>query len=85
MVDTSNDGAGGETHPMGYIDDVGAATPHVNDLFFSKEFNRLGRPLGLYLNPSKTRILISKSGTSSLTSIEREYGSVIAGGLCKTI
>ena len=29
-VDTSDDGAGDETHPMGYIDDVGAAIPHVN-------------------------------------------------------
>ena len=30
--DTSDDGAGGETHPMGYIDDVGAATPHEDVL-----------------------------------------------------
>ena len=85
MVDTSDDGAGGEIHPMGYMDDIGAATPHVKDIFFFEEFNRLGQPLGLHLNPSKTRILISKSGTSSLTSIEREYGSVVAGDLCKTI
>ena len=47
VVDTSDDGAGGETHPMGYIDDAGAATPHVDVLFFFEEFNRLGRPFGL--------------------------------------
>ena len=43
-IDNSGDRAGGETHSMGYIDDVGAATPHVDVLFFSEEFNRLGRP-----------------------------------------
>ena len=69
-VDTSDNGAADETHPMGYIDDVGAATPHVDVLFFSDEFNRLGRPFGIYLNPSNTRILISTSGTCSLSSIE---------------
>ena len=32
---TSNDGAGGETHLIGYIlDDVGGATPHIDILFF---------------------------------------------------
>ena len=35
-VDTSDDGAGGGTHPIGYIDDVGAATPRVDVLFFFK-------------------------------------------------
>ena len=69
-VDTSSDGAGGKTCPMGYIDDVGAATPHVNVVFFFKKFNRLGKPFGLYLNPSKTRILISTSGQCSLSYIE---------------
>ena len=33
-TDNSDDGAGGETHPTGYINDVGAATPHVDALFF---------------------------------------------------
>ena len=70
-VDTTDDGAGGETHLMGYIDDVGTATPHVHVIFFFEEFNRLGRPLVLYLNPSRTRILISTSGNSSLVSIKK--------------
>ena len=81
--DTSDDGAGGETHPMGYIDDVGAATPHEDVLFFLEEFNRLGRPL--YLNPSKTRILISTSGECSLSKIEEEYGPDITADLRKAI
>ena len=80
-VDASDHAAGGETHPMGYIDDGGGVILHVNVLFFFKEFNRLGQPLGLHLNPSQTRILISISGTSSLTNIEREYGSKIASDL----
>ena len=70
-VDISDDGAGRETHPMGYIDDVGAATSHIDVLFFLEEFNRLGKPSGLYLNPSKTRILISTSSRCSLSCIER--------------
>ena len=70
-VDTSDDGVGGENHPMGYIDDVGAATSHIDVLFFLEEFNRLGKPSGLYLNPSKTRILISTSSRCSLSCIER--------------
>ena len=84
-VDISDDGAGGETHPMGYIDNVGAATPHVDVLFFFEEFNRLGRAFGLYLNPSKTRILISTSGKCSLSCIEQEYRSAVARDLCKAI
>ena len=84
-VDTSDSKAGGETHPMGYIDDVGAATPHVDVIFFTEGFNHLGRLFGIYLNPSKTRILISTSGTCSLSSIEKEYGSDIAGHLYKAI
>ena len=55
---------------MGYIDDVGAATPHEDVLFFFEEFNHLGPPFGLYLNPSKTRILILTSGECSLSKIE---------------
>ena len=42
MVDTQDNGVGGETHPMGYIDDVGAATPLANVIFFFEDFNRLG-------------------------------------------
>ena len=57
-VDTSDDGARGETHPMGSIDDVGVATPHVDVHSSLRNFNRLGRPFRLYLNPSKTMILI---------------------------
>ena len=52
-IDNSDDGAEDETHPMGYIDNVGAAIPHVDVLFFFEEFNHLGRPFGLYLNPSR--------------------------------
>ena len=52
-IDNSDDGAEDETHPVGCIDNVGAAIPHVGVLFFFEEFNHLGRPFGLYLNPSR--------------------------------
>ena len=32
--DNGDDGAGGESHPMRYIDDIGTATPHF-DMFSS--------------------------------------------------
>ena len=70
---------------MGYINDVGTANPHVDVLFFLGEFKCLGRLLGLYLNTSKTRILISTSSNSALASIKKEYGSVIAADLRKAI
>ena len=54
-------------------------------LFFFEEFTHLGWPFGLYLNPSKTRILISTSGACSLSRIEEEYGSEIAVDLQKDI
>ena len=70
---------------MGYTDDVGASTPHVDVLFFLEEFNQLGKPFGLYLNPSKMRILISTSGQCSIPCIDQEYGPAIARDLSRAI
>ena len=85
-IDNSDgDGAGGDTHLIGYINDLGAENPNVDVLSFFEEFNHPGRPFGLYLNPSKKRILISTSGACSLSRIEGEYGPEIAADLliCK--
>ena len=84
-VDISDDGGGSKTHPMGYIDDVGAATHHVDVIFFFEEFNRLGKPFGLYLNPSKTRVLISTRWKCPLSYIGQEYASAVARDLRKAI
>ena len=70
-VDSSDDGVGGETHLIGYIDDVGKAASHVDVLFFFKGFNCLEQSLGIFRNQSKTRILVSTNGICSLTNIER--------------
>ena len=83
-IDNSDDGAEDETHPMGYIDNVVAAIPHVDVPFFFEEFNRLGWPFGLYLNPPKTRILISTSGACSLSRIGEEYGLEICSRSLKS-
>ena len=37
--DNDNDDVGGESHPMGYIDDCGAAVPDEDVIFFFGEFN----------------------------------------------
>ena len=41
-----DDEAGGQTHPMGYIDDVCALVSIEDVLFFLEEFERLGVRLG---------------------------------------
>ena len=84
-IDNSDDVAEDETHPMGYIDNVGASPPHVDVLFPFEEFNHLGRPFGLYFNPSKTRILVSTSGECSLSGIKEYYGPEIEADLRKAI
>ena len=56
---TGDDDAGGETHPMAYIDDAGAAVPHEDVEFFFDEFTKLGPQFGCHLNTVKTRIMTS--------------------------
>mmetsp|Transcript_17637 Transcript_17637/g.31896 ORF Transcript_17637/g.31896 Transcript_17637/m.31896 type:complete len:140 (+) Transcript_17637:163-582(+) len=70
---------------MGFIDDCGVAIPHEDELFFCDEFNRLAKPFGYHLNPYKTRILISTSGLSSLSAVEREYGMEVTVDVRKAI
>ena len=66
-----DDGLGGETDPMAYIDDCGASV-YVEDVWpFLEEFNRLGTPLGCHLNYDKTRIMTSTNGTSEDAAITK--------------
>ena len=81
LQNTGCDDAGGETHPMAYIDDAGAAVPHEDDEFFFDEFTKLGTQFGCHLNTVKTRIMASTSGSSALPAIEHEYGTLIADSL----
>lgn len=57
LQNTGYDDAGGETHPMAYIDDAGAAVPHKDVKFFFDEFTKLGPQFGCHLNTIKTRIM----------------------------
>ena len=82
---TGDDDAGGETHPMAYIDDAGAAVPHEDVEFFFDEFTKLGPQFGCHLNTVKTRIMTSTSGSSALPAIEHEYGTLIADSLRRAI
>jgi hypothetical protein len=75
---TYDDNAGGETHPMAYVDDTGANVLHQDVLFFLQEFQCLATPLGCHLNPTKMRIMTSTSGESSLPAIKRDYGYAVA-------
>ena len=58
------------THVFGYLDDVTTLVPLRNLLFFCQSFNKIGVPLGCFLNPEKTRILTSTSGSSILQDIK---------------
>ena len=81
-----DDDAGGESHPMAYIDDAGAAVPHEDVEFFFDEFTKLGPQFGCHLNTVKTRITTcSTSGSSALPAIEHEYGTLIADSLRRAI
>ena len=75
---TYDDNAGGETHPMAYVDDTDANVPHQDVLFFLQEFQCLVTPLGCHLNPTKMRIMTSTYGASSLPAIKRDYGYAVA-------
>ena len=83
--DKGDDGHGGQTHIMGYIDDVGTAIPHADSFFFCREFERTGPALGCHLNRSKTRILASTNGESALPSIVRDFGPAAAAELRQAI
>ena len=83
LVNDNN--AGGESHPMGYIDDAGACVPFEDVLFFLEEFERLATPLGCHINPKKTRIMTTTQGTSCLATIRSAYGDATANDVATAI
>jgi hypothetical protein len=64
-----NDSNRGVTQLLGYVNDVSACTPPDDLQFLCKQFNQLGSQLGCFVNPMKTRILTSTSGTSPPAAI----------------
>ena len=74
----SNDGAGGITHLLGFVDDV-LACAFLEDLeFLCDHFNTLGKPLGCFINPMKTQILTSTSGHYPLNTLSNLEPTLMA-------
>ena len=79
-----DDGSGGITHLLGFVDDVSTCTPLEDIEFLCQNFDRLGRPLGCFINPMKTRILTSTSGSSPLPTLS-ELEPTIATSITRCI
>ena len=67
----NNDGFGGITHLLGYVDDVSACVPLDDLQFLCDRFATIGAPLGCFVNPMKTHILTSTSGHSPLPDLHQ--------------
>jgi hypothetical protein len=58
------------SHLFAYMDDISATVPLEDISFFCTELERMGTPQGCFVNPFKTRILTSTSGTSILPHLQ---------------
>ena len=67
--DYGDDNHGSKTVQEGYVDDLFASLAHEDVLFYIDKFNELARPLGLFINPYKTRILTSCNGQSIIPDL----------------
>jgi hypothetical protein len=67
--DPGDDGFGGISHLLGYVDDISSCV-YLPDLkFLCNTLKRNGDQVGCFINPFKTRILTSCNGTSPLEAI----------------
>jgi hypothetical protein len=66
---THDDGRGGITNLLGFIDDISSVVPLEDLLFLCQQFKDRGISLGCFMNPDKTRILTSTNGTSPIPTI----------------
>ncbi len=80
-----DNGHGGITHLLAYVDDNSTAVPLEDLAFFFTDFERLAKPLSLNINAMKTRIMLSCDGTSALPSIFRELPGHIAKSFRTTL
>lgn len=83
--DPGDDGFGGISDPMAYVDDNQVVIYLADALFFLEEFDGLAKPKGIYMNTIKTRICTSTSGSSALPAIERRYGPALADSIRKAL
>jgi hypothetical protein len=68
-VDPGDDGLGGITHLLGYIEDISVCVPLKDLQFLCDIFSTIGAPLGCFVNPMETRILTSTSGHSPIPDL----------------
>jgi hypothetical protein len=66
---THNDGRGGITTLLCFIDDISTVVPLEDLLFLYQQFKDCGISLGCFINHDKTRILTSTNGTSPIPTI----------------
>ena len=78
--DYGDDNHGSKTVQEGYVDDLFASLAHEDVLFYIDKFNELARPLGLFINPYKTRILTSCNGQSIIPDLA-EHDLEVASSL----
>jgi hypothetical protein len=64
--DPGDDGFGGISHLLGYVDDISSCVYLHNLPFLCNTLKTLGASLGCFVNPSKTCILTSCNGTPPL-------------------
>jgi hypothetical protein len=69
--DPDDDGFGGITHLLGYVDDVSACVPLADLKFLCDQFATIEALLGCFVNPMNTRILTSTSGHSPLPDLHQ--------------
>lgn len=69
--DKGNDGYGGVTHILAYVDDTSAVILYSDVELFCRRFAELGEPLGCALNPVNTKILTSTNGLSPLPFLSK--------------
>ena len=73
---TADDNLGGVSHTASVMDDTSVCLLHEDLLPFLNEFDSLGKPYGIHLNKTKTKILTSTTGTSpqpTLSSVNRTH------------
>jgi len=61
-----DDGFGGISHLLGFVDDISSCVFLPDLPFLCTTLKTLGASLGCFVNPSKTRILTSCNGSSTL-------------------
>jgi hypothetical protein len=66
-----DDGYGGITNLMAFIDNISTVTPLEDLLYLCQELEAKGIPMGCIVNTDKTRILTSTSGTSPIPMLKK--------------